>query len=170
MPERSRLIFSKDAEADSNYLFLDDIYDCNIRSDLAILTACESGKPGFQDGEGMVSMAHAFNYAGSNSILTGLWKIDEKASSFITDVFVKNLEQGIPAALALKKAKLHYLEQAQGRTLAPAYWAGLVLIGQTPDLKLEAPGNKSFWLFLSGAILLAVLVFFFLQRSRALKK
>ncbi len=170
MPERSRLIFSKDAGTDSNYLFLDDIYDCNIRSDLAILTACESGKPGFQDGEGMVSMAHAFNYAGSNSILTGLWKIDEKASSYITDVFVKNLEQGIPAAVALKKAKLNYLEQAQGRTLAPAYWAGLVLIGQTPDLKFDAPGSKSFWLFLTGAILLAVLVFYFLLRSRTLKK
>ena len=118
----------------------------------------------------MVSMAHAFNYAGSNSILTGLWKIDEKASSYITDVFVKNLEQGIPAAVALKKAKLNYLEQAQGRTLAPAYWAGLVLIGQTPDLKFDTPGSKSFWLFLTGAILLAVLVLYFLLRSRILKK
>lgn len=172
VPERSRLIFSKDmgARSDSNSLFLDEIYDCNIRSDLAILTACESGKPGFQDGEGMISIAHAFNYAGSNSILTGLWKIDEKASSFITETFVKNLEKGMPAAMALKKAKLLYLGQAHGRTLAPAYWAGLVLIGQTPELKLTDQPMHTTWLLLGGVLLVAVLIFYFLQRSRNLKK
>ncbi|HUM66343.1 MAG TPA: CHAT domain-containing protein, partial [Chitinophagaceae bacterium] len=171
VPERSRLIFAKDIAAgtDSNSLFLDEIYECNIKSDLAILTACESGKPGFQDGEGMISIAHAFNYAGSNSILTGLWKIDEKASSQITEIFVKNLEKGMSTALVLKKAKLQYLGQAQGRTLAPAYWAGLVLIGQTPALELNDPTSHTIWLFLGGVILLAVLVFYFLQRSRNLK-
>ncbi|MBL0355842.1 MAG: CHAT domain-containing protein [Chitinophagaceae bacterium] len=68
-PELSRLIFSKniDSAADNNSLFLYDIYNCNINTDLAILTACESGKPGYEDGEGMVSLAHAFNYAGSKA-------------------------------------------------------------------------------------------------------
>ena len=171
VPERSRLIFAKDVAAgtDSNSLFLDEIYECNIKSDLAILTACESGKPGFRDGEGMISIAHAFNYAGSNSILTGLWKIDEKASSQITEIFVNNLEKGMSAALALKNAKLLYLGQAQGRTLAPAYWAGLVLIGQTPTLELNDPTNHTVWLFLAGVILLAVLILYFLQKSRNLK-
>lgn len=170
VPERSRLIFSKNmgSDIDSNSLFLDEIYDCNIRSDLAILTACESGKPGFRDGEGMISIAHAFNYAGSNSILTGLWKIDEKASSFITEAFVKNLGKGLPAPLALKNAKLLYLGQAHGRTLAPAYWAGLVLIGQTPELQLTEKSAASTWLLLSGILLLVILIFFFLRKSRSL--
>ncbi len=83
-PELSRLIFSKntDSTADNNSLFLYDIYNCNINTDLAILTACESGKPGYEDGEGMVSLAHAFNYAGSKSILTSLWQVDEQSGKF----------------------------------------------------------------------------------------
>ena len=172
IPERSRLIFSKDMSAgtDSNSLFLDQIYDCDIQSDLTILTACESGKPGFRDGEGMISIAHAFNYAGSNSILTGLWKIDEKASSFITEAFVHNLEDGMAAPLALKKAKTLYLSQAYGRTLAPAYWAGLVLIGQTPALKLETQNAYFPWLIPLLAISLAVLAFCFFKRRTKLKK
>ncbi len=61
--------------------FFSIFYDCDLSSQLTVLTACESGKPGFKDGEGMISLAHAFNCAGSESILTGLWKIDEQTSA-----------------------------------------------------------------------------------------
>lgn len=172
LPERSRLIFSKNASTgiDSNSLFLADIYDCSIRSDLTILTACESGMPGFQDGEGMISIAHAFNYAGSKSILTGLWKIDEKASSLITENFIFHLGKKMSAASALRKAKLEYLSTADGRTLAPAYWAGLILIGETPELKLDPPPGGSLWLFISGGLMLAVMIFYFLSKNRQLAR
>jgi CHAT domain-containing protein len=59
------------------------------------LTACESGKPGYEDGEGMISLTHAFNYAGSESIVTGLWKIDEQASALLLDIFYKNLRKRV---------------------------------------------------------------------------
>ena len=62
-----------------------------MASNLTILSACESGKPGYQDGEGMVSLAHAFNYAGSQRILMALWKIDEQSSSRITEFFIENI-------------------------------------------------------------------------------
>lgn len=168
LPERSRLIFAKNTAAgiDSNSLFLDDIYNCNINSDLTILTACESGKPGYQDGEGMVSMAHAFNYAGSRSILTGLWKIDEKSSSFITEKFVKNLHAGMPAPLALRNAKLLYLGLAPGRTLAPAYWAGLILIGQTPPLSLSSAQNYLPWILFATVVALIALVIYLTRKHK----
>ena len=104
---------------------MDDIYNCNLKSNLAVLTACESGKPGYQDGEGMISLAHAFNYAGSQSILMGLWKIDEQASVLLMDLFYKNLLKGLPKDEALRLAKLKYLEHADRRMLAPQYWAEL---------------------------------------------
>ena len=54
----SRLIFAKNTseENEDNSLFVDDIYNCNLTSNLAVLTACESGKPGYQDGEGMIRL------------------------------------------------------------------------------------------------------------------
>lgn len=153
-PHRSRLIFSKDQQGtDSNALFLQDIYACNVQSELTILTACESGKPGFQDGEGMVSLAHAFNYAGSQNILMGLWKIDEKSSSQITDKMVDYLQKGHSAATALQKAKLDYLSSAQGRTAAPAYWAGLVIMGDAAGIEFKPASPNLTWLWISIGLL-----------------
>ena len=139
-PERSGLVFAKNTnkEDDNNFLSLFDIYNCNIQSNLTILTACESGKPGYQDGEGMVSLAHAFNYAGSNRILTALWEIDENSSSKISEYFIHLLKKGFATDEALQLAKIKYLQQANGRTLAPAYWAGLILMGEPATISLPS--------------------------------
>lgn len=155
MPDRSRLIFSKEPDRpDSNSLYLADIYGCNVTSDLAVLTACESGRPGYQDGEGMVSLAHAFNYAGSKSIVMGLWSIDEKSSSQITEAMIAYMRKGMAANEALQKAKLDYLQAGNGRTLAPAYWAGLVLMGDA--VTVDFTGTTSVWWWIAGGVVLLI--------------
>ncbi len=168
-PELSRLIFSKntDSSAESNSLFLYDIYNCHINTDLAILTACESGKPGYQDGEGMISLAHAFNYAGSKSILTSLWPVDEQSASFITEKFIENLAAKMPAGEALQQAKIQYLLQADGRTKAPAYWAGLVLMGDAGAVSLLSKSNYEKWFLVAGVLVVLAVCNYFLLRRRA---
>ena len=165
-PEYTRLIFSKNVEGEpsSNSVFLHEIYNCNLNSELAVLTACETGKPGYEDGEGMISLAHAFNYAGSESILTGLWKIDEKASSMLVELFYENLLEGMDKDEALRMAKLSYLSQAKGRMLAPAYWSGLILMGNTDPIELEKKNAAGLWIVL--VIGLAFLIGSFLVRRR----
>ncbi len=127
-----------------------------MQSDLTVLTACESGRPGYQDGEGMVSLAHAFNYAGSQRILTALWKIDEQSSSRITEFFIEQLKKGYPTDEALRSAKLQYLEQTEGRMLAPAYWAGLVLMGEPAKLSFNSTTNYAYWIA-AGVVLIGLL-------------
>ncbi|HEY0039997.1 MAG TPA: CHAT domain-containing protein, partial [Flavisolibacter sp.] len=146
-----------------------EIYNCNLTSDLAVLTACESGKPGYEDGEGMVSLAHAFNYAGSESILTGLWKIDEQASAVLMESFYKNLVAGLPKDEALRQAKLDYLKNADGRALAPQYWAGLVIMGDTSPIALETASTFNWRWIAIGAMIIAFVigVFRFLQKRAA---
>lgn len=158
-PEFSRLIFAKNTSAkeEDNSLFVGEIYNCDLTSDLAVLTACESGMPGYQDGEGMISLAHAFNYAGSESILTGLWKIDEQASALILNYFYKNLLDGLPKDEALRKAKLSYLEEAEGRMLSPRYWAGLVIMGDTAPVVLEKRKPVWLWWLVAGGLLIILL-------------
>lgn len=165
-PEFSRLIFAKNiAEThDDNSLYVDEIYNCNLTSNLTVLTACESGKPGYQDGEGMISLAHAFNYAGSESILTGLWKIDEQASALLLDFFYENLKKGLPKDEALRLAKLAYLEQADGRMLAPQYWAGLVIMGDTSPITLQATTSYKSWIIVSVILAIGMIVFVALRR------
>jgi len=167
-PELSRLIFSKntDSVAANNSLFLYDIYNCNINTDLTILTACESGKPGYEDGEGMVSLAHAFNYAGSKSILTSLWPVDEQSASFITEKFIENLAAKIPAGEALQQAKLVYLQQADGRMKSPVYWAGLVLMGDAGTVMLSPKSNYEKWFWLTGILAAFGGVILFIGKKR----
>lgn len=164
-PELSRLIFAKsitkdDSQAqEDNSLYTYEIYNCNLSANLAILTACETGKPGYQSGEGMISLAHAFKYAGSESILTSLWKIDEQSSAQIVSYFYDNLKNGMPKDSALKRAKLTYLAKAEGRTLQPNYWAGLVLIGDTSPLELKS--SWPWWIWVSSALFCMVMWYAF---------
>lgn len=158
-PELSRLVFAKNisdsVHINDNYLYTYEIYNQNLNSNLAILTACETGKPTYQPGEGMISLAHAFNYAGSESILTSLWQIDEQSSTQILAFFYTYLEAGLPKDEALRKAKLDYLAVAKGRTLHPQYWAGLILMGDTSSIELSSSGNWLWWL---GAVALVVVI------------
>lgn len=162
-PELSRLIFAKNVNdsiaSEDNSLYTYEIYNQNLSSNLAILTACETGKPTYQAGEGMISLAHAFNYAGSESILTSLWKIDEQSSALIIEHFYGYLKSGLPKDEALQKAKLDYIATAKGRTVSPEYWAGLVLIGDSSPIDLKTSSNLVFWLLgIAFIIILAILI------------
>ncbi|WP_396591633.1 CHAT domain-containing protein [Allomuricauda sp. R78024] len=165
-PELSRLVFAKNVSdstnINDNYLYAYEIYNQNLNSNLAILTACDTGKPAYQPGEGMISLAHAFNYAGSESILTSLWQIDEQSSTQILGFFYSYLENGQPKDEALRLAKLDYLKTAEGRTLHPQYWAGLVLMGNTSPIEISQPFP---WLWVIGGIILILLLTMFLKRK-----
>jgi len=168
-PELSRLVFAKNASDENsmvdNYLYTYEIYNQNLSSNLAILTACETGKPTYQPGEGMISLAHAFNYAGSESILTSLWKIDEKSSTQIIGYFYENLNEGMPKDEALRQAKLTYIASAEGRTIEPQYWAGLVLMGDARAIELSS--GTPVWMLILGGILILFLLFYLFKRRRA---
>ena len=166
-PEFSRLIFSKENSTQQNSVYLHELYNCDLRSELAVLTACESGKPGYQDGEGMISLAHAFNYAGSESMVTGLWKIDEQASTTLIEAFYKNLLQGMDKDEALRQAKLHYLSNAKGRMLAPQYWAGLVLMGDPSPVTVKDLNTASTWWWIGCGVVMAIAVLVFVRRRRS---
>jgi CHAT domain-containing protein len=167
-PELSRLIFAKKIDAEENYdqnsLYSYEIYNIDLSSNLAILTACETGKPTYQAGEGMISLAHAFNYAGSESILTSLWEIDEESSAKIVKLFYDNLSLGMPKDEALRKAKLSYIATAEGRTVAPQYWAGLVLIGDTAPIDLN--NDVAWWWYVLAGVVALALLFFIIRNKR----
>jgi CHAT domain-containing protein len=168
-PEFSRLIFAKNTKArdENNSLYLSDIYNCDLSSLLTVLTACETGTPGYEDGEGMISLAHAFSYAGSESIITSLAKVDEQSSAEIMDLFYENLLKGLPKDEALRTAKLTYLSTSEGRLLEPQYWAGLILIGDVSPIKVE---QKTFWFWMVIAALIALVAMIVMLSRRKEKK
>ena len=167
MPEQSGLFFAKDSTgANDNFITLGEIYSCPMDADLMILTACESGRPGYQDGEGLISLAHAFNYAGSRNILTALWKIDEVSSASIAEHFIHHLKEGLYTDEALQQAKLDYLRESDGRILAPAYWSGLVLMGRPQKVQVNDPTGHWNWSILGIALAVGLAIFLLVRNRR----
>ncbi len=169
-PEYSRLIFAKDPgpefESGSNQLFEYELYSCDLSSNLTVLTACESGKPHYAPGEGMISLAHSFHYAGSESTLTALWNVDEESSSIIVSNFFEGLIKGLSKSKALQNAKIEYLHAAEGRMLLPAYWAGLILLGDTAPIEFDKLNskNKEIPWKVSLTVIVMILLIFLLYR------
>ena len=58
---------------------------------MVVLSACETGTGELKRGEGIMSMARAFAYSGSKSIITSLWSVDDPATSQVMQNFYKNL-------------------------------------------------------------------------------
>lgn len=168
-PDFSRLIFAKASErpTEENSLFAKDIYQLDLRSELAVLMACETGKPTFSPGEGMISLAHAFNYAGSKSLLMGIWKIDEQVSAQIADLFYRYLAEGKTKDKALQLAKLEFLSTAEGRSLSPEFWAGLIVMGDVSKVDFDPVFGKWQWILLILGLMLIVgmLLWFFWKKN-----
>jgi CHAT domain-containing protein/tetratricopeptide (TPR) repeat protein len=147
-------------EADTlQRLYEPEIYALDLKTvRLVILSACETGNGRLVNGEGVMSLSRAFSYAGCKSVITSLWKADEESTAFITGRLQHYLQKGLPADEALQKAKLDYLASASidDRYKNPAYWAHLVLIGDTRPV-VDKKVRWYIWLAIIGAAGLLVI-------------
>jgi CHAT domain-containing protein len=166
-PMYSRLVLSKDgsgvdADADG-YLHAYEIYELDLRAQLAVLTACETGIGKDDEGEGVRSLGYSFAYAGCPSLVMSLWSIDEKVSSEIIARFYEHLADGLPKHKALRQAKLDHLSTAADELALPFYWAGMVLVG---DVAPVEAGASNSWPWAIGAAALLIAVGLWLRRRR----
>jgi CHAT domain-containing protein len=130
-------------------LYVPEIY--NLRLDklkLIVLSACETGGGQLVKGEGIMSLARAFAYAGCPSTVTTLWKAEDKTSAYISKRMYDHLKAGKPKDFALRLAKLDYLEsQTNWRRRSPVYWANFIFIG---DQAPVYPNYAFLWWGLGG--------------------
>ena len=106
-----------------------ELYNLNLNAQLACLSACNTGFGQVRSGEGMVSLAKGFYYAGVSNIMMSLWSVPDNSTSEIIQMFNEELEKGAGKAEALRMAKLRYLEQADAYSSEPYHWAAFTLIG-----------------------------------------
>lgn len=156
-PMYSRLVLSKgdDTTGLDGYLHAYEIYELDLRAQLAVLTACETGAGSNSDGEGVRSLGYSFAYAGCPSLVTSLWAIDEKVSSEIITRFYEYLADGMPKHLALRQAKLDHLATATDELAQPYYWGGMVLVGDVEPLEVGSWTLYKWWM-LGGGVLMIV--------------
>jgi CHAT domain-containing protein/lipopolysaccharide biosynthesis regulator YciM len=163
LPMFSKLVFSRPDQKSNDDGFLNtyEIYNMQLNARLAVLSACETGTGMLQKGEGVLSMARAFIYAGCPSIVMTLWQVEDKSGVKIMEDFYYYLSKGKRKDVALRMAKLNHLESSDPLTSHPHYWLGYVNIGNPEPLKSSL--NRYF-------ILILVLIGLFLAGDRYRRK
>ena len=173
-PNLSRLVFSSDEYDNpvSRYYFAGEIAAQSIPAELVVLSACNTGKGEFHRGDGVMSLARAFEYAGAQSTLYSLWRIPDNATRELMEHFYKALVDGKSRADALRQAKLAYLNVHEGTTLAhPFYWAGFVLNGDSHQIAFSKGLQLNTITILSfiGLFMLVVLFYRFVTKRNQSK-
>ncbi len=166
IPMFSKLVFSKPDQNSANDGFLNtyEIYNMKLNARLAVLSACETGSGKLQRGEGVMSMARGFIYAGCPAIVMTLWQVEDKSGVKIMDDFYYYLSKGKRKDVALRMAKLNHLRNSDPLTAHPHYWLGYVNIGNPEPLYTSK--NIYFILLLILAVLLVFSDWYFRKRPR----
>jgi len=108
-----------------------DVVELSLRTDLAVLSACESARGKVIRGDGVVGLPRAFLAAGAPRVLVSLWKVDDAATAALMKRFYEVWKDGtVSAAAALRQAQAAV--RSEKRWEDPAYWAAWQLWG-LPD-------------------------------------
>lgn len=143
-------------------LYVSEIYNIDLNADLIVLSACQTAKGKLYRGEGLLSIAHAFIYAGAKSIIASLWNVDDEQTPALMEKFYISLNKGLTKPKAIQQAKNDYLKSAIGFKAHPYYWSGFMVIGNTQSLDIANSSNLPNYLtiFLITSTLVIILAIF----------
>ncbi|PKH50688.1 CHAT domain-containing protein [Tenacibaculum sp. Bg11-29] len=112
-------------------LTLNELYSLNLTTKLVVLSACETGVGKLEKGEGAMSIARGFRYAGAENVLFTLWKINDKATSILMKTFYEYYDKYQSVSYANQQSKIEYLknENIVNSKKSPYYWGSFVYYG-----------------------------------------
>ncbi|MCB9298722.1 MAG: CHAT domain-containing protein [Lewinellaceae bacterium] len=138
-----------DGGKEASKLYAGELYNLQINAELVVLSACETGLGEWRRGEGIVSLARGFTYAGAKSIVSSLWKVEDSSTGQLMARFYRNLRKGHAKSQALRQAKLDALRRSPN--VEPFFWAGFVPAGDMSPL--NRPGSSRRYLYTALALL-----------------
>ena len=129
-PNQSSLVFSlldKDGRAVDGYLRLNEISHLKLNADLIVLSACRTAFGKEVRGEGLISLARGFMFAGAPRVVATLWQVNDVSTSRLMEYFyVEMLEKNQRPAAALREAQLKIMREYD---LDLFHWSGFVQVG-----------------------------------------
>lgn len=142
-------------------LYLPEIYGYNLKADLLVLSACETGIGLLRKGEGAMSLARGFSYSGVKNLIVSLWKVNDKSTEILMTGFYEKYKKSGNKSKALHDSKLAYLEDKSISSLkkSPYYWSSFIYIGDT-----DLTNKNDNYLSLFFIVLLTVIGGFFLYK------
>lgn len=108
---------------DNRKLTVREVFGLTLNADLVTLSACQTGLGRLEAGE-LIGLNRAFMYAGTHTLVSALWRVDDLATSLLMKHFYRNYTN-LDKAMSLRQAQLLIKQDFPH----PAYWSGLVLVG-----------------------------------------
>ena len=118
--------------------------ELDLDANLVVLSACDTAVGARTTSEGIESMARAFMYAGSRSVVASLWQVaDWAAADTMKALYEGAVGEGLSSSQALREAKLAIRRSTSTRGVAvsggstggatesahPFFWAPFIHIG-----------------------------------------
>lgn len=128
------LSLSGEEEGEDGLLHAWEVMKLDLKADMVVLSACQTGRGRLGAGEGVVGMSWALFVAGSPTTVVSQWSVESSSTTQLMVEFHRNLlSTAAPGNLrqskaeALRSASLSLLKDR--RYAHPFYWAGFVMIG-----------------------------------------
>lgn len=164
-PENSKLFFiDKKGDNQDNKLYVHELFAMDLPAEMAVLSACETGKGKVHTGEGIMSLGNAFQYAGTKSLLLSGWEVSDNVAPKLMGIFYRNLQEGMTKSKALQQAKIEYLESSDETRSDPFYWGSFYLVGNTAPIALSKD-NGILYFGIPAALVLLFFVIYRRQKS-----
>lgn len=138
---------------------------------LVILNACHTDQGKVYNGEGINSLARAFRFSGTRSVLAQRWEVADQAGFDISTGFIRALNNGEAIDHALQTSTSRYLSRWVGtRFESPRFWASPVLLGYADEIPYfsittDASGHWIITAAIFGAIILLVISYWLISAS-----
>jgi CHAT domain-containing protein len=134
-PAFSKMIFSARANsAEDGMLNTYEVYNVPVKAMMVVLSSCNTGTGKLVTGEGILSLARGFLFAGSRSVVMSMWGVEDFSASAVIKSFYRNMRSGQTKSSALRNARLKFLRTADQERSHPYYWSTLVIYGDDTPL------------------------------------
>jgi CHAT domain-containing protein len=123
-----------DPARDDGYLSAEELQYLDLSAcDLAVLSACETALGSKRAGEGLQSLRRGFAVAGARTVVSSLWKVDDReAATFMRHFYENYWQKGLDKLEALHQAGLRMLRQNRADYAGdarPETWGAFVMSG-----------------------------------------
>ncbi|MCM4153021.1 CHAT domain-containing protein [Arenibacter sp. N53] len=146
-------------------LYLPELHSLDMNGKTIILSACETGIGKLQKGEGAISVARGFQYAGASSVLFSLWKVNDQSTASIMSRFYESFKSNGSVFESNHRAKLSYLKDKSvpNAKKSPYYWNGFAYYGAIDS---NEKSNNSLWWWGASMLFLGVLIILLSKRKK----
>lgn len=142
---------------------LNEIYGLDLKAQLVVLSACETGVGKVYKSEGPMSLSRGFRYAGVTNVLFSLWPINDMATSQLMRFFYQHYGKYKSEYEANHFAKINYLnsDDIDNSKKSPYYWSSFVFYGN-----LNHPEeNNQIIFYLLGSLVLILIFIYLIQKK-----